>query len=225
MVLDPCSIDALVGSAVVDVRSFANSFGDDWTARITAAETAATKALSLEPNHARAHFTLGLIYAFTNRVARGIAECERALALDRNLVVAHGVIGMAKYMIGRGTETEAHVREALRLSPRDPQAYQWICWAGIAKLWQGADAEAVAWFRRSVEANRNYPLAHFYLAVALAYIGELDEARAAVQAGLALHPSFTINRYRASAACDHPAYLAGRERTYEGMRLAGVPEG
>ena len=106
-----------------------------------------------------------------------------------------------------------------------PNAYLWMSYAGIAKLWQGADAEAVAWLRRSVEANRNYPLAHFYLAVALAYIGELDEARAAVQAGLALHPSFTINRYRASAACDHPTYLAGRERTYEGMRLAGVPEG
>ena len=29
LVLDPCSIDALVGIAVVDVRSFANSFSDD----------------------------------------------------------------------------------------------------------------------------------------------------------------------------------------------------
>ena len=121
LALDPCSIDALVGSAAVDLRSFASSFSDDWTARITAAETAATKALSLAPNHARAHYILGLVYAFTNRVARGIAECERALALDRNLVFAHAAIGMAKYMIGRGTETEAHVREALRLSPRDTQ--------------------------------------------------------------------------------------------------------
>ena len=225
LVLDPCSIDALVGSAVVDLRSFASSFSDDWPARITAAETAATKALSLAPNHARAHYILGMAYALSNRVARGIAECERALALDRNLVSAHAAIGMAKYAIGRGTETEAHVREALRLSPHDPSAYMWISYAGTAKLWQGADAEAVAWYRRSVEANRNYPLSHFYLAVALAYIGELDDARAAVQAGLAVHPSFTINRYRASAHCDHPAYLAGRERTYEGMRLAGVPEG
>jgi hypothetical protein len=24
---------------------------------------------------------------------------------------------------------------------------------------------------------------------------------------------------------DHPAYLAGRERVYEGLRMAGVPEG
>jgi len=101
--------------------------------------------------------------------------------------------------------------------------YMGFSYAGTAKLWQGA-AEAAAWLRRSVAANRNYPLAHFYLAVALAYIGELDEARAAVQAGLALRPNFTINRYRASAACDRPASLLGRERTYEGMPLAGLPE-
>jgi hypothetical protein len=100
-----------------------------------------------------------------------------------------------------------------------------MMWAGVAKLWHGADAEAVAWLRRSVEANRNFPLAQFYLAAALAHLGELGEANAAARAGLELHPSFTISRYRASAACNHPAYLAGRERTYEGMRMAGVPEG
>ena len=100
-----------------------------------------------------------------------------------------------------------------------------MSYPGIAKLWQGADAEAAVWLRQSVEANRNYPLSHFYLAAALAHLGELDEARAAAQAGLALQPSFTIRRYRASAACNHPAYLAGRDRTYEGLRLAGVPEG
>jgi hypothetical protein len=56
---------------------------------------------------------------FTKRGAQGIAECEQALALDRNLAVAHGLIGMAKYLLGRGAETETHIHEALRLSPRD----------------------------------------------------------------------------------------------------------
>jgi hypothetical protein len=35
---------------------------------------------------------------------------------------------------------------------------------GLAKLQLTADAEAVSWFRRAIEANRNYPMAHFYLA-------------------------------------------------------------
>lgn len=40
-----------------------------------------------------------------------------------------------------------------------------------------------------------------------------------------LNPTFTLRRYRARVMNDHPAYLAGRERVYEGMRMAGVPEG
>jgi hypothetical protein len=39
-----------------------------------------------------------------------------------------------------------------------------------------------------------------------------------------LNPTFTLRRYRARAASDHPAYLSGRERVCEGMRMAGVPE-
>jgi TolB-like protein/Flp pilus assembly protein TadD len=224
LVLDPCSIEALVGSALVDVQSVTAWLSEDRTARITAAEVAATRALSLAPNHARAHNTLGLIYMVTDRVAQGIAESEHALTLDRNLAVAHGNIGYAKLCIGRGAETEAHAREALRLSPRDAFAYLWFANVGIANAWQGADAEATSWLRRSIETNRNYPVAHFYLAAELAQLGQLDEARAAVQAGLALHPSLTIQRFRANATCSHPAYLAGRERTYAGLRLAGVQE-
>ena len=74
-----------------------------------------------------------------------------------------------------------------------------MMFAGFAKLQLDADAEAVAWLRRSIEANRNYSIAHFHLAAALALLGALDEARAAAQAGLALDPAFTIRRFRASA--------------------------
>jgi tetratricopeptide (TPR) repeat protein len=96
---------------------------------------------------------------------------------------------------------------------------------GLAKLQLTEDAEAVSWFRRSIEANRNYPLAHFYLAAALTLLGSLDEARAAARAGLALDPSFTIRRFRDGASSDNPTYLAARERIYQGLRMAGVPEG
>jgi tetratricopeptide (TPR) repeat protein len=138
---------------------------------------------------------------------------------------AHGNIGIAKFFLGRGGETQAHVEQALRLSPRDTAVYIWSLFVGLAKLWQGADAEAIVWLRRSLEANRNHPSSHFNLAAALALVGELDEARAAAQAGLALNPSFSIRRYRANTPSSHPVFLAGRERAIEGMRLAGVPEG
>jgi hypothetical protein len=51
-----------------------------------------------------------------------------------------------------------------------------------------------------------------------------DNGREA-RARAALGHAGSVDRSRKGAACDHPAYLMGRERTYEGMRLAGVPEG
>jgi tetratricopeptide (TPR) repeat protein len=145
--------------------------------------------------------------------------------LDRNLADAHALIGEAKMYMGLGAETEAHINEAFRLSPRDILAFNWLMMAGFAKLQLTADAEAVGWFLRSIEANRNYPMAHFMLAAALALLGSLDHARAAAKAGQALDPSFTIRRFRDGAQSDSPTFLAKRERIYKGMRMAGVPEG
>jgi tetratricopeptide (TPR) repeat protein len=225
LTLDPGNIDALVGLARADLSIGAGYMTDNRAPLFAAAEAALINALSLAPNHALAHLGLGVVQILTNRAAQGIAEFEQALALDRNLATAHGYIGMAKVVLGRGAETEAHIQEALRLSPRDIQAFMWMQYVGVAKLQLNADAEAVSWLRRSIEANRNYPFAHFALAAALALLGALDDAQAAAQAGLALDPSFTVRRFRASASTDNATYLAKRERVYEGMRIAGVPEG
>jgi tetratricopeptide (TPR) repeat protein len=225
LALDPENIEALVGMAHVNIVGGTSFFTDDRAVLCSAAETNAIKALSLAPDHALAHLALGAIYIYTNRVAQGIAECEQALALNRNLASAHAWIGSAKTSIGRAAETEAHVHEALRLSPRDIHSHGWLHIVGIAKLHLNADREAVVWLRRSIEANRNHPNAHFSLAAALGLLGALDEARTAAKAGLALHPDFTLRRFRVGAFSDNPIYLAARERVFEGMRIAGVPEG
>jgi hypothetical protein len=47
---------------------------------------------------------------------------------------SHGFIGIAKYSIGRGEETETHVQEVMRLSPRGTSAYLWLGARGFAKL-------------------------------------------------------------------------------------------
>ncbi len=182
--------------------------------------------MSSVPDHARAHLDLGIVDVYTKRAAEGIAECEHALALDRNLAHAHVIIGTGKIFIGRAEETEAHIAEALRLSPRDTMAYIWMTNAGMAKLHLGSWEQAVAWFRRAIEANRNYPHRDFMLAAALAQLGRLDEARSAVKAGLALNPAFSISRARDAwmEMSDHPTYLAQLEPLLEGLRKAGVPE-
>jgi TolB-like protein len=222
--IDPANVDALILRGFVDLNDALSWLTDDRLSLLRSAEAYLVTALRSKPDDARAHSAFGAVCMVTNRVDRGISECERALAIDRNHAHAHYWIGMAKYVLGRNDETEAHVLEAFRLSPRDKYAGVWIGVVGFAKLGAGGDKEAIDWFGRSIEANPNLSISHFLLAAALARLGRLREAHHAVRAGLQLNPSFTIARFRSQTACDNPVYLAGRERMYEGLRLAGLAE-
>jgi TolB-like protein/class 3 adenylate cyclase len=222
--LYPDNVDLLVGAGVSDLALAINYVVDDRLSRLAAAEATFAKAQSIAPDHAYAHLFLGVLLNSTKRALQGIAECERALAINRNLAQAHAYIGQAKYILGRAAETETHVNEALRLSPRDPFAYHWFLFVGAGRSQLKDYAGAVAWLRRSNGSNRNFPIAYFHLASALAHLGKLTEARAAAEEGLALNPGFTIRRLSSYPLGDHPTYLDGFERVCAGLRLAGVPE-
>ena len=226
MVADPHNVDARVASGRADISAAMQFAVSDPSATLAAAEGKLTSALSLVPDHPRAHVVLGMIYTLTKRASEGVAECEHALALDRNLANAHAWIGAGRTQLLRPEEAEAHVLEALRLSPRDTLAYIWTYMAGLAKSILGLHDQALVWLRRSVEANRNNPYVHFVLGASLERLGRHDEARSAVKFGLALYPSFTISRYRAFLAVtsDDPKYLSQFEPICEAMRMAGVPE-
>jgi tetratricopeptide (TPR) repeat protein len=226
LVADPDNVDALIGLAGAEAIEGVNSFATDSAASFAAAEAKLTRALSSVPDHAVGHMWLGLVYIWTRRAAEGIARCEYALALDRNLARAEGAIGFGKINTGRAEETEAHIVEALRLSPRDTTAFVWMTHVGLAKNLLGSWEQAVAWCRRAIEANRNYPRAHFQLALALAQLGRLDEAHSSVKAGIAINPSFTVTRARVdwTALSDDPTYLAQLERIFDGLLKAGVPK-
>ena len=220
---DSGNIDALVGVGTVDFLVSASYLAEDPSAVVAGAEASLAKALTSAPNHAFAHASMGYVLSWTNRAQRGIEEFERALALDPNLARARAGIGFAHMVIGRAAETEAHVLEALRLSPRDALASRWFIHAGGAKALLGDYEAALPWFRKSVDANRNNPLPSFYLAACLVHLGRLDEARKEVKSGFAIDPKFTLRRFRAILS-DNTVFLAQRERLAEGMRMAGVPE-
>jgi TolB-like protein/class 3 adenylate cyclase/Tfp pilus assembly protein PilF len=224
LALDPANVEALAGMAQVEANFAISLSTDDKAARFGAAEEAAEEALSLAPDHALAHVSLGMVLGFTNRAAQGIAEYERALALDRNMAGAHALIGQNKLFIGRAEETEAHVLEALRLSPRDPWAYIWRLTAGFAACLLGRNEEAASWFRQSIEANRNFALCHFIYGTALANIGRMGEARSEVAAGLSLDPHFSITNFQSAIQSDNRVFLAQRARIIDEMRRVGIPE-
>ena len=217
LALDPNNLDALLGVGRVDYTVGGAYLSDDRDARLAAAETTIAKVLSLRPDDALAHEIMGGVLNQTNRSQQGIAELERALALDPNLATAHGDIGLAKIFVGRPEETEAQEKEALRLSPRDSFAWLWLHFAGAAKMALGANEEAVTLFRRSIENNRTNPLTRFFLAAALANLGRWKR-----------HSPKPKPASRSTRASRSGVFATGtrtrRRPLLNAMRKAGVPE-
>jgi hypothetical protein len=60
-----------------------------------------------------------------------------------------------------------------------------------------------------------------HLAISSAYIGNFQEARAAVGRILELNPSFSVKQYCVISSSKHDWML---EKAAEGLRLAGIPE-
>jgi TolB-like protein/class 3 adenylate cyclase len=226
LALDPKNVDALVGVGQVNSALASGGLTDDPEQRFIVAENALSKALSAAPNHPWAHFWFADVLTFTNRAVQGIAECERSLVLDRNLASAHQLIGIAKFFIGRAEETEVHVQQALRLSPRDTRAFIWFAIVAFSQLLLGRYETAVEWGRRSIEMNRNWPLVHFFLAAALVRLNRLSEAKAMVASGLALDPNFSLRRYHQfRSMSDNGTFLAQFEQVGSALQQAGVPQG
>jgi adenylate cyclase len=86
--------------------------------------------------------------------------------------------------------------------------------------------KAIDLFRRARAANPRFNWVHLWLAGALGYRGDLDEARTVLADGIKLKPEVNSwARYRAQFPRDNPQYLALREKTMAvGLRKAGMPE-
>jgi TolB-like protein/class 3 adenylate cyclase/Flp pilus assembly protein TadD len=223
--LDDRNVEALVGLAfyhVNDLRTFASTNRDE---QLRIAETAITEALTLAPDNALAHFVHANVLHISGVAERSLRELEFAITLDRNLAWAHADAGFMKVLLGRAEEAEADLTNAIRLSPRDPGLDRWHALLGIADVFLGRLESALDRLRKSVEINPNVAMPHFSLAAASALSGRPAEAWEARNAGLRLDPNFTVARFRNERRSENPTFLAQRERVYEGLSLAGIPEG
>jgi tetratricopeptide (TPR) repeat protein len=202
-----------------------NSYMSDARAeQIRFAEAAMSKLLDLAPNSTRSHFSRAWVLMALRDPAQAFREIELAIELDPNLPYVHMRAAWIKIFLGRAEETEADVARAMRLSPRDPHLGLWYAILGSADLHLGRLDNAVDRLRKAVEIAPSHESAYFYLAASLALQGRGTEAAQACTIGRRLAPNFRIGKCRAEVQSDNPVFLAQRERVYEGLKIAGVPE-
>ncbi|HEY1454295.1 MAG TPA: adenylate/guanylate cyclase domain-containing protein [Roseiarcus sp.] len=194
------------------------------------ADELVSKALALEPNWTVSHHIKGAILRFQARYPEAVAEHERALALDPSNVGAAGDLGFDYVMHGDSDKSLEYFDKAIRESPHDSQLGAWYGGKAAANFGLKNYDQAIEWARQAIAVNPNYvQYIHATLVAALALAGHETEAREALQRYLALPstgPLKTIAAWKAyySAQGGGPARVELNERTYDGLRQAGMPE-
>jgi TolB-like protein/Tfp pilus assembly protein PilF len=216
------------------------------------------RAIELDPGFAEAHAWLAVSHHFAwaywgetmephRSLARTIAQ--RAVSLDANNAVAHGILGDVLIYDHKPDEGAAELEVALRINPSHADALTFL---GQLKAFEGDADAGIDLIQRALRLNP-YPPGWYYwllglaqyaasryadaietlrheathrmgsqriLAASLAQVGRLEEARAEAQQFLAANPHFSMEYWGRTQPFRHDA---DREHFIDGYTKAGLP--
>jgi len=191
---------------------------------LEAAFTAAKKALALDDKDPVAYFALGRVYMLRGEHDASVAELEKAVDLSPSFAMAHHGLGFALVLSARLEEAAEELDKAIRLTPRDPVLWGTMCFRSIAcNLLQQFEA-AADWARRAVHEPRAAGGGYWSYAVlasALANLGQIEEAREAVDEALQRKPDLSLAYLETTLPTKQPG---GLEIYFDGLRKAGLPD-
>ena len=147
---------------------------------------------------------------------------DRALALNPNASLAHGVSGWIELYASEPEAAIGCFEKALRLSPLDPMVAG-TGKAGIAYalLLRHRPQEAIVWARQATEEFPRFLPARLGLVAALALTGRVEEAHSAGTDVLRVEPRFRVSAWQAKTHFKDPAFL---DPLFAGLRKARLPE-
>ena len=185
------------------------------------AERLSQRAVELDPRDAVALSVAGHVQSFIKRKFTVAMEMfDQALAINPSCAVAWARSATTLAYMGEGEEALQRVRNALRLSPFDPQSFSFCTTNGAAAIVVGRYDEAVGWLSKAHRLNPGYRAAWRLLIAALALSGERAESAELAREFVQTEPAFRVSEFGAWYPMREP-HLA---KVLDGMRLAGLPD-
>jgi len=176
---------------------------------------AAERSVALDDDNPTALTALGLGCSLGGQYERAIAVLERAIRLNPSSALAHWALGTALAPSGCPDCAIPMIEKAIRLSPHDPWMHEFLFNIAAAHFLAERYQEAIVWAKRSLQLRFDQPGVHRLLAASHGYLGQAEEARAALDALLRLVPDFSA----AHLSVFLPLSVA--ERYLSGLRRAG----
>ncbi|MGY4310700.1 adenylate/guanylate cyclase domain-containing protein [Bradyrhizobium sp. JR3.5] len=138
-------------------------------------------AVSLDDKDAMAHAVLAHMMMWGGEWEAAIAEARTAVALNPNSAFVISMLGCVLGFGGYREEALERLQQAMRASPHDPLIWLWSIWRALLQFFSRDFVAALQTLRQVVRLRPSYAPPYEYVAASHAYLGQLDEAREALE--------------------------------------------
>jgi adenylate cyclase len=182
------------------------------------AEALARRAIALDPAGAEGHSTLGFVLWLRGDSDGAVAEARQALAISPNLAFAHAVLGAALIFSGQPRDGIVAFQTAIRLDPHQSMLPSRLMHMAMGFYFCREYETAAEVAKQAIRSNPDYPNTYRWLAAALGQIGDIEQAKEALQKAIAIAPSSFDMYVRGRVPWHRPKDHA---HMIEGLRKAG----
>jgi TolB-like protein/Tfp pilus assembly protein PilF len=142
---------------------------------LLASEAALQRAIELSPNMSRAYLWLYITYQRANQQRKAFAALQHTFKLDPLSPIVNTNLAAEWWARGNNAKAMQAAQRVIQITPDGPLGYRR---AGRIKRTSGALAEAVGWYRQSLEVAPEDPNSKLELGSLLVDLGEYEEAEA-----------------------------------------------
>jgi tetratricopeptide (TPR) repeat protein len=178
--------------------------------------------VALDGNDWLAHALRGIATLWVRRAYdNAIQEEELALTLNPSASLAHHCLGCALTFAGEPREAISKFTAVLDIDPRFPLLTVTLADLGLARLLVGDLTDSLDLFERALAEQAGNVRAWQRKTVALAHLGRIEEAQAALARLFRLQPGFSAGYVAATYPFRNAAHTAA---IVDGLRKAGWVE-
>ena len=219
--LDPNLGQAYAYLAFVDFFDVILSRTDDRQETLQQGMANARKAITIDQRDYIAHWAMGRLHTAEGDLRSAISELETSISINPNYANGYFGLSVAHAFAGNPEKTLELADMAIRLSPNDPQMWNFLAYKGIAYGILLKFEKAIEYF----EEVCRFPTAQFLpftmRAALYAVAGRQEDAEKSLDQARDLEPNLSLQHMREYlGTADQKSF----EVFFEGFRKAGLLE-
>jgi DNA-binding winged helix-turn-helix (wHTH) protein/Tfp pilus assembly protein PilF/TolB-like protein len=161
----------------------------------------------------------------TNEFVESLVACARTLNFDPWDGMALYHIGLAQLQQGRFEDALATFKQANAFDTPQVSRWTWRLGAGWACMLMNRAEEALPWILSSIAITPASGRSYMLLSAAYEDLGRLDEAKAAMEKGLALRPGSNAINVLIPQKNASSTFVTANDRLIKAFVAAGLPQG